>query len=571
MEKRTILAIALSLLVLMAYEYVNRKYLAPVEPAPVVEESKSKPEKTTEQPEKSVEEKPQESSSPVSETDTKAEGPKEILIRGELYHAVLFNKGAVLQSWILNDYKSSKGKEFEMIAAGEKGEKRSSPGSVQFDDPALTTIANDELYEVTVNGAPYSGFPLSLPVDVVMTLRRGDLAIQKTFRFNSDNYTVDMSATFKKGGQDLEGKLLLAQDICPIEEHLEGRYRELKAIYFDGKKVQRESAPKSDKGEVTISGNIGWAGLDTHYFTAIAIPDKSIPSFEIRGYEIEDTTLDGEKVERSLVSLKIPVDGSINSLLYLGPKKQSNLKAIPKADLSGVIDYGMFSILARPLLSALRWIHQYVKNYGLAIIILTLILSILLFPLRLKQMMSMKKMQVIQPKVKAIQERYKKYKKTDPKRAEMNREVMALYKEHNVNPMAGCLPLLVQMPLLFAFYRLLAVSIELRQAPFIFWIHDLSMKDPFYVLPIVMGITMFISQKMTPMAPTADSSQTKMMQYLPVIFTFMFLTVSSGLNLYFLCSNIFQVGFQKIAEKWMGDKQKEGKKEVTKIGKNKKK
>jgi YidC/Oxa1 family membrane protein insertase len=573
MEKRTILAIALSLLVLMAYEYVNRKYMAPVEPAPIVEESKSKPEKPTEQTAKRVEEKAQEPSLPVSETDTEAEGRQEILIRGDLYHAVLFNKGAVLQSWILNDYKSSKDKEFEMIAIGEKGEKWSSPGSVQFDDPDLTKIANEELYEVTVNGAPYSGLPLSLPAeaDVVMTLRRGGLVIQKTFRFNNDNYTVDMSATFKKDGKDLEGKMLLAQDICPIEEHLEGRYRELKAIYFDGKKVQRESAPKTDKGEVTISGNIGWVGLDTHYFTDIAIPEKSISSFEIRGYEIEDTTLDGEKVERSLISLKIPVDGSINSLLYLGPKKQSNLKAIPNADLSGVIDYGMFSILARPLLSALRWIHQYVKNYGLAIIILTLILSILLFPLRLKQMLSMKKMQVIQPKVKAVQERYKKYKKTDPKRADMNKEIMALYKEHNVNPMAGCLPLLVQMPLLFAFYRLLSVSIELRQAPFIFWIHDLSMKDPFYVLPIVMGITMFISQKMTPMAPTADSSQTKMMQYLPVIFTFMFLTVSSGLNLYFLCSNIFQVGFQKIAEKWMGNKKKDGKKEVKKIGKTKRK
>ena len=130
---------------------------------------------------------------------------------------------------------------------------------------------------------------------------------------------------------------------------------------------------------------------------------------------------------------------------------------------------------------------------------------------------------------------------------------MALYKEHNVNPLGGCLPLLVQMPLLFAFYSLLANCIELRHAPFIFWLQDLSAKDPYYVLPVVMGITMFFSQKMTPMAPTADSSQTKMMQYLPVIFTFMFLTVSSGLNLYFLCSNIFQVGLQAIAQKWIGD------------------
>ena len=571
MEKRTILAIALSFLVLMIFEYVNRKYLAHEAPSPIVEETPSKPQISAEKPEESVVEKAQEPSRPFSETDTKAESPRQIIIKGKLYQAVIENKGAVLASWILNDYKSSKGRDFEMIAANTKGEKWFLPGSVLFDDPEITTIANEELYEVTVNGAPYSGLPLSPPADVDLTLRRGDLAIQKTYHFNNENYAVDMSATFKKEGRDLEGKLMIGQDICPIEEHLEGRYTALKAVYFDGKKVQRESAPKADEGDVTVSGNIGWVGLDTHYFTAIAIPDKSIPSFEIRGYEIEDTTLEGKTVERSLVSLKIPVDGSINSLIYLGPKKQSNLKAIPQKDLTDVIDYGMFSIIARPLLSALRWIHQYVNNYGWAIVILTLLLSILLFPLRLKQMLSMKKMQVIQPKVKAIQERYKKYKKTDPKKADMNREIMALYKEHNVNPMSGCLPLLVQMPLLFAFYRLLAVSIELRQAPFVGWIQDLSAKDPYYVLPIAMGITMFISQKMTPMAPTADSSQTKMMQYLPIVFVFMFLSLSSGLNLYFLCSNIFQVGFQKIAESWMGGKKKDGKREGTKIVKTKRK
>ena len=180
-------------------------------------------------------------------------------------------------------------------------------------------------------------------------------------------------------------------------------------------------------------------------------------------------------------------------------------------------------------------------------------MTLLLFPLRLKQMLSMKKMQVIQPKVKEIQERYKKYKKTDPKRAQMNQEVMALYKEHNVNPLGGCLPLIVQMPLLFAFYQLLAASIELRQAPFVGWIQDLSQKDPYYILPIVMGITMLISQKMTPMAPGADPTQAKMMMIMPAVFTVMFLNVSSGLNLYFLCSNIFQIGFQKVAERWVGD------------------
>jgi YidC/Oxa1 family membrane protein insertase len=161
-------------------------------------------------------------------------------------------------------------------------------------------------------------------------------------------------------------------------------------------------------------------------------------------------------------------------------------------------------------------------------------------------------MQTVQPEVKAIQDKYKKYKKTDPKRAEMNQEVMAVYKKHGVNPMGGCLPMLLQMPILWAFYSMLQNSIELRQAPFIWYIHDLSAKDPYYVLPIIMGITMFISQKMTPMSPNTDPTMSKMMLIMPVFLTFIFKDLSSGLNLYFLCSNIFQIAFQKIAERWQG-------------------
>jgi YidC/Oxa1 family membrane protein insertase len=554
MEKRTLLAIALSLLVLFAFQYINQKYFSPKEPPQIVDNRANEPiAAPREKTETTVESEP-EPVFEVSDSDTKADSPREVIIDGELYHAVLDSKGAVLSSWILNQYKSSQGNDFEMIAVGDKGEKWSYPGSMMFDDLVLTELANEEIYETTVNGMPYSGMPsLSAPVDVVMTLRRGSLAIQKTYSFKEDNYTVGLSASFAIEGQALEGMFLLAQDIGPIEEHLEGRYAALKAVYFDGDKVRRKSAPGEEDGDVAISGNIRWLGLDMHYFAAIAIPEKMIPSFDIRGYEIKSKTMQDKEIDRSLISLKIPVDGSLNYLMYMGPKTQENLKAMPQYDLSGVIDYGMFKIIALPLLSALRWIYQYVHNYGLAIILLTLLISILLFPLRLKQILSMRKMQVVQPKVKAIQEKYKKYKKTDPRRADMNREVMALYKEHNVNPMGGCLPLLVQFPLLIAFYRLIANSIELRQAPFIFWIHDLSAKDPSFILPIVMGITMFLSQKMTPMTPTADNSQAKMMKYMPIGLTILFLFYSSGLNLYFLCSNIFQVGFQKIAERWMGD------------------
>jgi YidC/Oxa1 family membrane protein insertase len=560
MEKRTILAIALSFLILVGFQYVMKKYY-PTEPPPQTVEDTA-PEQEMEpagtQPPPAV----AESSPPAetSETDTPAGALQEIVVEDGLYRAVLSNRGAVLASWVLNDYKTTKEhNEFDLVAAvPKKGEAWPYPGSLYFENTDITKLANNELYEITVDGAPYSGSRLSPPVDVVMTLRRGDFTIRKTYSFEKDNYLVRVSSSVQKGGRDEEYAFFLGQDIGPFEEYIEGKRSKLEATYFDGSKVRRKSAPKSKDGVETISGNLQWVGLDMHYFTAIAIPDRTIASFNIRGFETV-TEFDKDKLERSLISVKIPVDGSLDCLLYMGPKRQSYLKAVPGHELSRVINYGMFSILALPLLEALRWIHQYVNNYGFAIIILTLALSLLLLPLRLKQMFSMKKMQAIQPKVKAIQEKYKKYKTTDPKKAEMNQEVMALYREHKVNPMGGCLPLVVQMPLLFAFYSLLANSIELRQAPFIGWIHDLSAKDPYYVLPIVMGITMFLSQKITPMAPSADNSQAKMMQFLPIVFTFMFLSVSSGLNLYFLCSNISQVGFQKVYELIAGGRKNDSK------------
>lgn len=568
MEKRTVLAIALSFIILMAFDYVYKKYYLPEEPPreEAAETAGAAPSGAA--PSGAAPAVPSEppaagmiapaAGMAASDTDTAAVGPNKVVVQTDLYSAVIDNRGAVLESWILHGYLSSSGGEFDMIAAGDKGETWSRPGSLYFEDDAITELANGQFYEVTVDGEPYSGGRLAPPVDVVLTLRRGDLQIRKQYSFHQENYTMNLAASFTRGGEGLRGRFFLGQDLGPIEEYIEGRRTELNATYFDSKKIQRESPPKDKQGDVTLSGNIRWIGLDMHYFTAIAIPDRPVASFDIRGYETK-TDLNKDTLERSLLSIKVPVDGSLDCLLYIGPKKQSSLKAVTQYDLTGVIDYGMFSIIAMPLLSALQWIHRYVNNYGFAIILLTLILSLLLMPLRLKQMFSMKKMQAIQPQVKAIQERYKKYKKTDPKRGEMNQEVMALYKENKVNPMGGCLPLLVQFPLLIAFYSLLANSIELRQAPFIGWIQDLSAKDPNYVLPIVMGLTMFLSQKMTPMAPTADNSQAKMMQFLPIVFTFMFLTVSSGLNLYFLCSNIFQVGFQKVYELVAGEAKNGGK------------
>lgn len=557
MEKRTILAIALAILVFIAFQWYQQRFVTPPpgEQQQTAQSPVQTPEQTATQSQSPQPQSPE--ASPVtppqvSGTDTVA-SPKTVVVQGDLYRATVDNKGGVLKSWVLQKYRAAKkedqreGDLFEMIATTHDPERKSLPSTLIFSDPAETALANNQFYEVSIEGASDAGAVMSPPVTVVLKLRRGDLAIEKRYTFEKDNYLVDFSATVEKGGKPLTGRLVLGQDIGPEHEHLLSSTK-IEAVYYSEGKVKRESPPKDENEVKKVGNDVRWAGLDMQYFATIAIPAQPIPYFDIQKRPVKE-----KDAERDMLRLALPMSGLMKCQMYLGPKKQSDLLAVKSADITGVINYGMFTIIVLPLLSALRWIHQYVNNYGYDIIILTFILSLVLFPFRLKQMISMKKMQVVQPKVKAIQEKYRRYKKTDPKRAEMNQEIMALYKEHNVNPLGGCIPLILQFPLLFAFYSLLANSIELRQAPFIWWIHDLSAKDPLYILPIVMGITMFISQKMTPMTPGTDPTQAKMMMVMPVVFTFMFFTVMSGLNLYFLCSNIFQVGFQKIAERWMGD------------------
>jgi YidC/Oxa1 family membrane protein insertase len=554
MEKRLVLAFALTILVFIGFQHFQQKGLdktIKTQPAaPMSAQSQTPPEPAQVAPAEEPAQ-PASASAADSATDTVA-GNQTVIVEGDLYRAAIDNRGAVITSWELSKYKSSQHSNFEMIAANHGGSERLFPGAILFEDPGLTKLTNGESYQITINGEPYDGAPLAPPVAVTLRLKRGDLTVEKRFSFEKDNFLVNLSSDFQLRGKALSGKVFLAQDIGPEQEHLLSATKLEVAYYSDGK-VRREGSPDDEKEIKKLEGDVRWVGLDMQYFTMIAIPSAPLQYFEIQKRSVKAVGLDGKQVDRDLLKVTIPANGSQQYQIYLGPKQQSNLKAVKTADITGIVNFGMFSIIVLPLLASLRWIYQFVQNYGYAIVILTFLLSLLLFPFRLKQIISMKKMSVVQPKVKAIQEKYRRFKKTDPKRAEMNQEIMALYKEHNVNPLGGCLPLILQMPLLFAFYSLLAYSIELRQAPFMLWIQDLSIKDPYYVLPIVMGITAFVSQKMTPMTPGTDPTQAKIMMVMPAIFTVMFINLSSGLNLYFLCSNIFQVGFQKIAERWIGD------------------
>jgi YidC/Oxa1 family membrane protein insertase len=360
----------------------------------------------------------------------------------------------------------------------------------------------------------------------------GGVEVVKTLAFRSGSYEVEVHCEVSVDGRPVDYFLLWQGGFG--DATLKNTWAERQLFYRDQEAIERmDSGDLASKQE--MEGRFRFLGVEDHYFAAVFLP--VVPS----GLQQIEMALDsGPSAEDAeAASLRAGVysaasDGRFK--LFVGPKDS---EVLPE-ELRELINYGWFAFLCKPLFVGLKWIYDAVGNYGVSIILLTIVINAALFPLRYKSVTASQKMQKIQPRIKAIQEKYKKLKPTDPKRQQMNSEVMALYKEHGVNPLGGCLPLLLQMPFLFAFYSLLNVAIELRQAPFFAWIQDLSAPDPTYVLPVLMVGSMMLTQKLTPM-PSADPLQAKMMLFMPLIFGFMMATQSSGLVLYWFTSNLVNI------------------------------
>jgi YidC/Oxa1 family membrane protein insertase len=317
-------------------------------------------------------------------------------------------------------------------------------------------------------------------------------------------------------------------------------------VYRDGKVVREDAGALLT--QPVLEGQFRWAGVDDHYFLSAAL----VGSGNIRvEYRPQTTQNAAGQAMHTFIGYTVNLAGQgVNARFFLGPKAFNLLKSID-GELVRAIDYGMFAWIVVPLLGALNWVNTYIGNYGWSIIVLTFLINVAIFPLRHKSVVSMKKMQELKPEVDAIQARYGKLKATDPARQKMNQELMELYKQRGVNPASGCVPMLLTMPILFAFYSMLAYSIELRGAPFGLWIKDLSVYDPYYVAPILTGITMLVQQKMTPQT-SADPVQQKMFMLMPVIFTVMFLWAPSGLNIYWLVNNLLAIGQQFFTNRLIG-------------------
>jgi YidC/Oxa1 family membrane protein insertase len=489
-------------------------------------------------------------------------------IEGDGYRAVLTNQGAQLVSFQLFEHENSDGGPVDLVRA-----RATLPYPFGIVDSAgNSSPLNEALFESdqSVSGA---GEP-------VVTYRyRGPAGeAEKKFIFRADGLLdVEVSSRGKGNWAVVFGPGLRN----PAEEETDNRFSRRSAAISRVDGLDRLDPNKVGSPEVVAASGLRWVGLQDNYFLTAIIPGEGLEEMVVEPAIVFPGTsggpetfrifrdqgqLTGEEsdLKRELYLWLKPDNGHLTATAYLGPKQYNRLASLPYG-LEDSIQLGWFRFLSLPLLAGLRWIYQnVVANYGWAIIMMTILIRLVLFPLTHKSTVSMQKMQEVNPKVQAIRQKYRsklkdKQGRPNPEQQrKMNEETMALYKTEGVNPAGGCLPMLLQIPVLFAFYSLLSTSIELRHAPWILWIVDLSAKDPLYVLPIIMGATQFIQQKMTPAA--GDPMQRKMFALMPVFFTVLFLGFPSGLVLYWLTNNVLGIGQQYLYKRMKEAKAKTGKK-----------
>lgn len=559
MERRVLIAVVLSFVVLYAYQAIY-----PPAPAPKPAQKSAQTSKSTTAP-KTTGSAPS-NSAPASASgtprtsaapsETPAAGPvqpaapgRDLSIDNAYVHGVFTTRGGALKMWELKKYVDNDGHPLEIVAAHAPADEPL-PFTVAVDDRAISARLRSAPFTVTEE--PQAGASGVWRATLDYTDPSG-LRVQKTFVNDpAKPYVIGVTISVTRNGQAVPATIewgpALGSGVVPKSRTYNPPPQPI--FYKDGK-VTRVSQSKIAQ-QATQQGTFGFVGADDHYFlTALVQPPQPLA---VQYAPVDVTNIPDTPEGAHYVSWSVRFNSPAAQPLtyFVGPKDFDILASVDR-DLVRSIDFGMFSVIVVPLLQALKWINGYVGNFGWSVIILTILINLAMFPINHKSVVSMRRMQEVQPEAKAIQDRYKHLKMSDPARTKMNEELMGLYKARGVNPAGGCLPMLLTLPVLYAFYAMLEVAIELRGAPWIWWIHDLSAKDPYYILPVLMGVTMFIQQKMTPTTP--DPTQQKMMMFMPVMLTAMFLWLASGLVLYYAVNNLFRILQQSITNKIIGPPQ----------------
>ena len=492
---------------------------------------------------------------PVPEAVIGESQSRGIVIESDVFRAVFSNRGGELVSWQLKDYLKD-GRPVELIPR-ELPPEEPWPFTLKFDDEDLTYLAHEAIYQASTSNLRRADASKRLVFEYEDA---SGLHIRKVFTFEpaASPYLLGVTIEAQLGSELLQPTIQWGPALGGVESQgsrLAFRQGSRGIIYgrvSDGTTLGDPEMERLERSDVatqsTYGGLFDFLGVDNHYFIAAALPQQRELTVDYRAVPLPALVPDGESRDLMAFDLRVP-DGATDLKFFIGPKDFDILE-VASAPLVRSIDFGWLSVLVVPLHRSLKWVYNWVGNYGFAIIAVTILINLVIFPLRHKSVVSMRKMSELQPEMKAIQERYAHLKATDPDKKKMNQEVMALYRDRGVNPVSGCLPMLLTMPVLFAFYRLLSMSIEIRGAPFVFWITDLSVHDPLYVTPVIMGVSMVVQQRLMP--SQAEPMQQRIMMLMPVMFTFMFLWAPAGLVIYWLTSNLLGIGQQVVTNRVIG-------------------
>jgi len=545
-EKRVMIAVGLSLVILL----VLGPLLFPTRPAskaPVSAPGQVRPGAP------SAVAKPAPSTPPSTPAPipvTAGAKAQEIVVESGLYRVTFSTQGAVIKSWVLKVHTNTVEEELDVISR-PACEALGYPMSISLADQELAKKLNAAVYVATPSGPS-----LQAPAKIEFVYSDGKVQAKKQFAFGP-THEVHVEASVFDG-----------QDFLPVEISWPGGFGDhslpqamidatSQAVYGRPDDLSTVAQRKATEDKL-ILGPLEIAGLEDKYFAGIFLPGSADQTFRFGRRIWTPPDWAGKESDRPqplFAALGSPQPKPLAFRLFVAPKKRDALRAV-NPPLDGLVNFGFFKWFAEPLFLGLLYIHDHwVRNYGWAIIVLTILINLLMFPLKLKQIKSAQEMQRIAPLLKDIQEKYKHLKFNDPRKQRMNEEMMKLYREHNINPLGGCLPMALQLPFLYGFYRVLDLPIELRHAPWIWWIKDLSAPDKFHplgipvpILPTLMVISMFIAQRMTPM-PTTDPAQQRMMMIMPIVFGIMFYNLASGLVLYFLVANLVGIGQQLLINK----------------------
>jgi YidC/Oxa1 family membrane protein insertase len=499
MEKRLLIAIILSIVILIGYQYIVTTIMPPPAEQPVQE-----PAIETKEP-AALPAIPMPAPAVPAPKIAAPADEREIRVETELYEAVFTTRGGTIKSIKLKEYTDKDNKPIIL-----KGDVALLPLSIGIDEGFQFANVN-----FLTTGTDIKLGPGLNTATLIFEYSTEEYSIRRTYTLYNDDYGISL----KDEVIGLNSYWITLGKNFGIHDHDKEAFVHVGPVILKGADKMEFTAERLKEAR-SFKENIKWIAQKDKYFFSAIVPKTPIET--ARALVVNND---------AIVAFEMP-GGVNNYFVYAGPQEYDRLKKFGYG-LEHIINFGFFSFLAIPLFWLLKLFYNVFHNYGIAIIMLTIIVRIPFVPIIHKGQKSMKKLQDLQPKMTEIRERHKK----DPQK--MQKELMELYKKHKVNPMGGCLPILLQIPVFFALYKVLLIAIELRDAPFVLWIQDLSARDPYYILPIIMGATMVLQQKMTPTA--MDPMQQKIMMFLPVIFTFLFLTFPSGLVLYWLVNNVLSI------------------------------